>query len=152
MGNSRLLALGLLAMSLPAAASGIYRCTSPSGAVTYQEIACSGAESGGVANIPTSFPDMNVVEHERILQQGAMADARLLKRYEIDSHERIANADRASRERIAEMQLAQADSGDYGYGGYGMPYYAAAGARLVPIYAHRTHVRPHAVPRAVPLR
>ena len=143
MGNRKLLALGLLAMSLPAAASGIYRCTSPSGAVTYQEIACSGADSGGVANIPTAFPDMNVVEHDHILQQGAMAADRLMKRYEIDSHERIASADRASRERIAEMQLAQVDAGDYSNGG--IPFYAAAGARLVPIYAHRTHVKPRPV-------
>ena len=102
--------IALAAMVLPAAAGSIYRCTGPGGAVTYQEIACSGETNGGVANIPTQFPDYNVVEHNRILQQEAMLDARLLKRLEIESAERIARDDRAAREKEAEARMAEAQA------------------------------------------
>jgi hypothetical protein len=129
-----LLALGLLAISLDIAASGIYKCKSPSGSVTYQEIACDGEQTGGVANIPTGFPDMNVIEHDHILQQGALAEARLLKRYEIDSNERIAMAGIAARERESKMTAPVDDSIGYGLGW---------GGRLIPIAAHRTPAPQH---------
>lgn len=105
-----LMGMALAAAVLPAAADSIYRCTGPGGSVTYQEIACSGQDNGGVANIPTQFPDYNVVEHNRILQQGAMLDARLLKRLEIESNERIAAGDSAAREKEAQARLAEAQA------------------------------------------
>ncbi|HLX23572.1 MAG TPA: hypothetical protein VKR38_09530 [Usitatibacter sp.] len=129
----RLLALGILAASLDLAAAGIYKCTSPSGSVSYQEIACAGTQTGGVANIPTGFPDMNVIEHDHILQLGSMAEARLLKRYEIDSNERVAMADIAARERAAQMAAANVSNGDASLG-YGLGW----GGRLIPIAAHRS--------------
>jgi hypothetical protein len=131
----KLLALALLAISLDLTAAGIYKCTSPSGGITYQEVACSGAQTGGVANIPTGFPDMNVIEHDHILQQGAMAEARLLKRYEIDSNERIAMAGIAARERESKMASANADDSI----GYGLGW----GGRLVPIMARRSPAPQH---------
>jgi Domain of unknown function (DUF4124) len=132
-----LLALGFLVMSLPAAAAGIYRCTSPSGGVTYQEVACDGATSGGLSGIPTSFPEVNTAERERLLHQVALMEERELKRYAIDSQERIAQSDIAAREREAQA-LAAAQTGD----GYGGPYYfAGGGGRLIPIVNHRSTVK-----------
>ena len=130
-----LLALGLLAISLDIAASGIYKCKSPTGGVTYQEVACDGSQTGGVANIPTGFPDMNVIEHDHILAQGALAEARLLKRYEIDSNERIAMAGIAAREREAKI----ASNSDDAQVTYGLGW----GGRLIPIAAHRTPAPQH---------
>jgi hypothetical protein len=126
----KLLALGLLAISLDLTAAGIYKCISPSGGVSYQETACEGTQTGGIAKIPTGFPDMNVIEHDHILAQGAMAEARLLKRYEIDSNERIAMAGIAQREREARMASMVDDSSV----GYGLGW----GGRLIPIMGHRT--------------
>jgi len=138
-----LLALGLLALSVDLAAAGIYKCTSPSGSVSYQETACEGAQSGGVASIPTSFPEVNTAERERLLRQVALLEQRELRRYEIDSNERIAMADIAAREREAQMMAAaQSDPGSYGYA---MPVYAVGGrgAHLVPIVNHRARVQHH---------
>ncbi len=128
----KLLALGLLAFSFDLAAAGIYKCTSPTGRVTYQEFSCAESDSGGVANIPVGFPDMNVIERDHILAQGALAEARLLKRYEIESNERIAMADIAARERAAQA-AASALNGDTSVG-YGLGW----GGRLIPIAAHRS--------------
>lgn len=128
----RLLALGILAFSFDLAAAGIYRCTSPSGSVSYQETACAPSESGGLSRVSTAFPDMNVIEHDHILAAGALAEARLLKRYEIDSNERIAMADIAARERAAQA-AAGAMTGDTSVG-YGLGW----GGRLIPIAAHRS--------------
>ena len=136
---NRVLALGMLMMSLPAAAAGIYRCTSPAGGVTYQETACEGATTGGLAPIPTSFPAVNTVERDRLLRQVALLEDRELKRQEIDSRERIAMADIAARERESKAAVDAAQASDvYGFAG---PYYSAVGraARLVPI-THRAVV------------
>ena len=105
-----LLGLAAAAATLQAQAAGIYRCTAPDGAVTYQEIACAGSSTGGVAKIPTDYPDYNVVEHQRILQREAMLDARMLERYRIDSAERIARDERIAREKEAAAQLALAEA------------------------------------------
>ncbi len=131
------LALGLLMMTFPVAAAGIYRCTSPAGGVTYQETACEGAASGGLSAIPTSFPEVNTAERERLMQQVALMEERELKRYEIDSRERVAQSDIAARERESEAAAAQAND-SYGYGYVG-PYFGAAsrGAHLVPIASRR---------------
>jgi len=115
-----LLAVGVLLMSLPAGAAGIYRCTSASGAVTYQEIACEGGATGGVSNIPTSFPEVNTAERDRVLQQAAALEARNLRRYEIDSNERVAMADIAARERSSQAASAAQSADAY-------PVYAFAG-------------------------
>jgi hypothetical protein len=134
--DRRILALGLLMMSLPAAAAGIYRCTGPTGGVTYQETACDGAASGGLAGIPTSFPEVNTTERDRLMRQVAQMEDRELKRYEIDSRERIANADIAARERESQAALAAAQSADAGYAG---PFFGGVGGRgahLVPIANH----------------
>ena len=135
-----LLAIGLLAISLQAGAAGIYRCTSPSGGITYQETACDGVQSGGPAtNIPTSFPAVNTAERDRLLHQVALLEERELRRYEIDSRERIARDDRIAREREADAAIAMAAAAEGGGYGYAI---GGRGAHLVPI-----GVKPHAVIR-----
>ena|SRR2546421_385624 len=103
-----LVAIGLfcIAGNALSAPSSIFRCSGPGGSVTYQEIACPPSERGGAVDIPTSFPEMNQVERDRLLQREALLDARLLRRLEIEAAERIARYDRMSREREAEAQRA----------------------------------------------
>lgn len=117
-----LLGLGIAIASVQGQAAGIYRCTEPGGGVTYQETACAGSSTGGAANIPTGFPDFNVVEHERILNREAMLDSRMLERYRIDSAERIARDDRIAREKEAAAQLAMAEAMAANAGG-GVPFF-----------------------------
>ena len=143
MTTARKFLIGMaLAAALPAAAGSIYRCTGPGGAVTYQEIACSGEASGGVANIPTQFPDYNVVEHNRILQQEAMLDARLLRRLEIESNERIARDDRAAREKEAEARIAEAQAQSQQVYGLAIPLVANRTPLRSRPFVHRPAARP----------
>lgn len=125
--------VALAAVALQAGAGSIYRCTSPGGGITYQETACAGEDTGGVANIPTAYPDFNVVERDRLLQREAMLDSRLLKRLEIESNERIARDDRAAREKEAQARIAEAEASQ-GYG-YAVPFFAGNQNNL--------RVRPH---------
>lgn len=124
-----LLAVGIAVGALPAQAAGIYRCTEPGGGVTYQETACAGSSTGGVANIPTAFPDYNVVERERILRREAMLDERMLERYRIESAERIAREDRIAREKEAAAQLALAEAMAANGGGAALFFAPRAAAR-----------------------
>src|SRR5437868_4014334 len=131
---------GIAFATLHAQAGGIYRCTAPDGAVTYQETACAGASTGGVANIPTGYPDFNVVEHERILQREASLDNRMLERYRIDSAERIARDDRIAREKEAAAELALAEAmAANGGGALGVPYFVGVRPALRNANLHRPH-------------
>ncbi|HXF77276.1 MAG TPA: hypothetical protein VN598_00320 [Usitatibacter sp.] len=139
-----MLGLGIAIASVQAQAAGIYRCTEPGGAVTYQETACAGSSTGGVANIPTGYPDYNVVEHERILQREALLDSRLLERYRIDSAERIARDDRIAREKEAAAEIAMAEA--MAANGGGMPFFVGRAARANNPAFHRPVHRPHRNP------
>ncbi len=103
--NRALLATVLLGLAAnAAAASEIYRCKSPGGAVSYQEQPCPAESAGEAVNIPLSYPD-HTAERDRLMQREAAMDARLLKRLEIEAAERIARDTRIARER--ELQAAQ---------------------------------------------
>jgi hypothetical protein len=105
--ETAMLAATLLLLAANANASTeIFRCTAPGGSVTYQQVPCPTAASGGAVDIPSSFPDANAAERDRLFRRVAALDARLLKRAEIDAAERIAREDRLAREREA---LAQAE-------------------------------------------
>ena len=135
---------GIAIATLHAQAGGIYRCTAPDGAITYQETACAGPSTGGVANIPTGYPDFNVVEHERILQREASLDNRMLERYRIDSAERIARDDRIAREKEAAAELAMAEAmASSGASVLGAPYFAG----MRPALRYPQHHRPHRLQR-----
>ena len=87
----------------------IYRCTSATGAVAYQELPCGAAEQGGTVNIPAAFPEANVSERNRLLQREAALDARLLERARIESAERIAQSELATREKEAKAMREAAE-------------------------------------------
>jgi hypothetical protein len=110
-----LAALLLLATGLCSAE--IFRCTARDGGVTYQQDPCAASSNGGAVNIPTSYPDYSY-ERERLALREAALDARLLKRLEIEAHERIARDDRIAREKEAQaaLELAQAQQAYPVYG------------------------------------
>jgi hypothetical protein len=87
-----------------AGAAPIYRCTS-AGAVSYQEQPCESA--GARVALPDSYPEVNRVERDRLLQREAALDARLLKRLELEAAERIARDHRRALEAQAERDRAR---------------------------------------------
>jgi hypothetical protein len=114
--TNRCLAI-LLAAYAGAAGAEIYRC-SASGSVTYQEIPCPAASDAATMPIGATFPDVNLLERDRLLQRDAALDARILKRAELDSAERIARDDRLAREATlkAQMERERNEAASY-YGG-----------------------------------
>ena len=95
----------VLAASLGADAARVFRCTSAGGSVTFQEQPCNAAAEERVQDIP-EYPPANAAERDRLLQREAALDARLLKRAQIDSNERIAREARRSLELEAERARA----------------------------------------------
>jgi len=99
----------ILALVSVQAAAQIYRCKDAAGAVTYQEVACAGTEQGGTTKIPSVFPEVNTSERNRLLQREAALDARLLERARIESAERVAQAELATREKEAKAMREAAE-------------------------------------------
>jgi hypothetical protein len=99
--------IGVLASAVPLAADAgrLFRCTSAGGAVTFQEQPCGAAADERIQDMP-EYPPANLAERDRLLQREAALDARLLKRAEIDSNERIAREARRSLELEAERARA----------------------------------------------
>jgi hypothetical protein len=128
--------------ALPAAAQ-IYRCEAPGGAVTYQQQACEAGESGGAVPIPTQYPDYREAR-ARLAAREAALDARLLKRLEIESAERIARDERVARERelAAERERAAAAGGAGTPVFVGVPFRFHPFARRVPPHFSARHSLP----------
>jgi hypothetical protein len=104
----RTLAVAVLALAASTAwGTEIFRCTA-AGAITYQQQPCGPAATGGAVDIPTTYPDPGP-ERERLLQREAALDARLMKRLEIESAERIARDQRIARERELQFERERAD-------------------------------------------
>lgn len=99
----------ILAFASVQAGAQIYRCKDAAGAVTYQEVACAGTEQGGTTNIPSVFPEANTSERNRLLQREAALDARLLERARIESAERVAQSELATREKEAKAMREAAE-------------------------------------------
>ena len=119
MKTTSLLAFALIfAAAEGVAAAPIYRCDSPQG-TSYQEFPCEAAAMGGATRLPTSFPEYNKEERDRILAREAQLDERMLRRAALDSAERISRNDSAAREREAEAQLAMAEA--MSMSAYGVP-------------------------------
>jgi len=117
--KATLFALPLLfAVAQAACAAPIYRCDSPKG-TSYQEFPCESSDVGGATTLPTSFPEYNKEERDRILTREAQLDERMLRRAAMDSAERIARDDRQAREREADAQLAMAEA--MSMSAYGVP-------------------------------
>jgi hypothetical protein len=101
--TNRCLAI-LLAVYAGAAGAQIYRC-SAGGSVTYQEIPCPATADAATMPIGADFPTVNLLERDRLLRREAALDARILKRAELDSAERIARDDRIAREATLQAQM-----------------------------------------------
>jgi hypothetical protein len=122
---------GTLLLAMPAAAD-VFRCVEPGGAVSYQQQPCEAGVQGGPVAIPTAFPDY-IAARERLAAREAAVDARLLKRLEIESAERIARDERIARENelAAERERARAAEAA------GVPIFVAAPLRArPPLHAH----------------
>jgi uncharacterized protein DUF4124 len=119
--------------ALPAMAQ-VFRCVGAGGAVTYQQQPCEGGAQGGPTQIPTTFPD-HVAPRAELAAQAAAADARIQKRLELESAERMARAEQASREKDVqhEPMPAYAD---------GWPVIFAGGPHIHHPIAKPPHLRP----------
>jgi len=106
---NRVCLAAILALASVQAGAQIYRCKDAAGAVTYQEVACAGTEQGGTTKIPSVFPDVNTSERNRLLQREAALDARLLERARIESAERVAQSELATREKEAKAMREAAE-------------------------------------------
>jgi hypothetical protein len=108
----RSLAFTFLACIAGAASAEVYRCQARDG-ITYQEVPCPDSAVAARVSIPTEYPDYRP-ERDRLAAREAAMDARLLRRLEIESAERIARDDRIAREREAQaaLAIAQAQSQD----------------------------------------
>jgi hypothetical protein len=84
-----LLALAFV-LAAPAAHAEVFRCTSGSGSVTYQEIPCGGGERLQIVDLPASYPAPNTAERDRLFQREAALDQRLEARRERDAREAVA--------------------------------------------------------------
>ena len=104
----RSLAFAFLACIAGAASAEIYRCQSRQG-VTYQQTPCPDEAIAERVAIPTTYPDY-LAERDRLAAREAAMDARLLRRLEIESAERIARDDRIAREKEAQAALAIAQA------------------------------------------
>ena len=104
---SRMLRIAIavfLSLAPTAGAAPIYRCTS-AGTVSYQDEPCESA--GERIALPDSYPEVNRAERDRLLQREAALDARLLKRAELETAERIAREHRRVLEAQAERDRAR---------------------------------------------
>ena len=90
-----------LTLAMGAEAAPIYRCVDR-GVVTYQELPCPAPGGESVVQVPSAYPPVNALERERLLLREAALDARMLKRAELESAERLAYA--ALRARELELQ------------------------------------------------
>ncbi|HET7401639.1 MAG TPA: DUF4124 domain-containing protein [Usitatibacter sp.] len=90
------------AVGLPASAQ-VFRCVGAGGAVSYQQQPCESGAHGGPTEIPTTFPD-HVAPRAELAAQAAAADARIQKRLELESAERMARAEQASREKDMQAE------------------------------------------------
>jgi pyocin large subunit-like protein len=107
--------IAVLLLALDAGAANIYRCTTAKG-VAYQEQPCE-AEAREASVGVGEFPPANTAERNRLLEREAALDARMIKRAELDTAERIAKEARWAREAEleAERQRAKAAESQYYY-------------------------------------
>jgi hypothetical protein len=126
-----LIALGFAASVLDAGAASVYRCATASG-VVYQEIPCDAGASERSWN--ADFPPANAAERERTLQREAALDARMLKRAELETSERMAREARWAREADLEAERQRSKAAE------GFAYYPVY--PVYPVYGSPRPVRP----------
>ncbi len=88
----------LLALAVCPVQAEIFRCTSPAGAVSYQQTECAASETARKIDVPSAYPAADPAERDRLFAREAALDRRL-----------EAERDRWNREAIAHaMQPAPA--------------------------------------------
>ena len=93
MGIRKMMLAGAIsALLVPDASAAVYKCRDAGGALTYQELPCSGADQALKSDIASEYPAPNVVERERLL----LREQELYKRLE-------AQRDRLSAEAVARI-------------------------------------------------
>lgn len=104
----RAAALAALAAALatPAGAE-IFRCTSPDGAVSYQQAACPASSAARVVDVPSSYPNADPAQRQQLFAREAALDRRLEAQRERESREAIARDELAVAEAAAQQAAAQ---------------------------------------------
>jgi hypothetical protein len=98
--------IALVAISLPAFGD-IVRCVTPTGAVTYQQIACPDAAREQATGIASEYPPVNLAERERLLAKEQEMYRRLEAQRDRDTQLVMAREARAASEaRTREAQTA----------------------------------------------
>jgi hypothetical protein len=123
----RLLLAVIALLAGPLAVAGpAYRCTAPGGAVSFQDQPCANARDEQAIEL-AGYPPVNAAERDRLLQRESALDARMLKRAEMDSAERIAREARWAKEAEyqAERERAKVAEQGYYYPVYAQPNYRA---------------------------
>jgi len=135
----------VVSIAVPAAAEPVFRCAAPGGSVSYQQFPCDEGAEGRTIAIPANFPD-HVAPRERLAAREAAADARILRRLEIESAERIARDERAARENayLAERERTAAAESAWGPVWVASPAFDRRFDRRV--VRHQPRVTPHSLP------
>lgn len=108
MRDTHFIAAALVVLASSSASAAIFRCTGADGSVTYQEAVCPAEAVVKVVNVPSSYPPPDREARDRLFQREAALEARLLKRAELDTAERIAREDRLAREAARQPDLVTA--------------------------------------------
>jgi len=127
-----------LAAIASAAGAQVYRCTDARGAVTFQEQACPVTSDERVTTIPTSYPEANLRERERLLARAEAADARLLKRLDQKTRDRTAREHRLAGEAAEKVGRGRAPAAE-----------AAGGILVVAMPQPRPHRPRYRKPRPI---
>ncbi|MGE5090520.1 MAG: DUF4124 domain-containing protein [Candidatus Levyibacteriota bacterium] len=127
------LGIGTVALAFASVAdAAVYKCTSASGAVTYQDFLCSG---GAVVEIRTGKPDPTAIERldranadfdRRAAARAQNEESAALRREELDLRRRELEAAQGA---AAEPPPAATYVPAYAYPGYGYPGYGRPGHR-----------------------
>lgn len=72
------------------AGADIVRCTAPDGEVTYQQSACPASSAARVIEVPSTYPNADPLERQRLFEREAALDRRLEAQREREAREEIA--------------------------------------------------------------
>jgi hypothetical protein len=101
----RFIACAFFAFAAVDAAAAMYRCVTPGGGVSYQELPCAREDAGGPVNVPSEFPEINAEGRARLLQR----EADMYRRLEAE-RERLSREEMTRISARAQVAAAQASA------------------------------------------
>jgi hypothetical protein len=115
--KARHLAIAALAFgrAFECAGAEIFRCSTPNGSISYQEIPCAPNSDAGKVDVPSIFPDIDIAARERLLQREAALDHRLEAQRERLSREEMARISARAQVAAARALSAPASEPVYVY-------------------------------------